>query len=153
MDPQPRKRSVVTDHTVGIKNIRDIASKGIITVYDNTSGEKTGNVLCLDMYPKYTLSDKGAETSTKVNPTTLIGDLCSSVYYIDQRLNVIEKQVQDNRKSFVDYQNMEEMLKHMRDHITVLEHNLRSLRETLTYDGEDVPDLETPGCVLENMNV
>lgn len=133
-------KTQVTDFSTGLQNICRATSTGIYDVVDDYN-ELVPNTLCIDMFPRYVLptdEDDDEEFPSRINSSTVLGDIFSAITHLEAEVRSIKKMVPDMTKITQDYDKVE----HMIEHIRVLENNLRSLHETLTYDGTPIAPLQ-----------
>lgn len=142
----PNEKST-TDYSVGHKHIKNAVKDALCLSKENEDGGVTENFLRMELLPRYVHKKNG--DISRVNPSTSLGDVFSSIMYISNKLENIEKDlefVSHRQKAILSYIEGEtQETEHMQQHISTIENNLRCLRETLCYgelEEEDLPKLQ-----------
>ena len=146
----PTEKSTI-DYSIGYSHIKKATENALCPFKENENGNTTENFLRMELLPRY-VNKKNGDIS-RVNPSTSLGDIFSSIVYISNRLEIIEKDLEHiSQRQEVILTHLEgetQETEHMQQHITAVENNVRCLRETLCYgelEEEDLPLLQ--GCSL-----
>lgn len=128
----------VNNFSKGLKNVKDASKKGLCDL-ETSTGALVSNGLNVNMLPRY--SDEYGD----IEHSAIWGDVFAAISEISRRLDKIEDDVKKISSNTHE-------INHASSHITVLENNLRSLRETLVfgeYTEDTVPKLKG-GCNMED---